>query len=331
MGTASKSASYNSLKLGTEGLYGLQLELFDRGVLGEPHRPFWEYPNDFLIVTITCAWLLLKLLVVYSLRLSTQVQIYIYIFPPIFRPASEALPQIVCWAVRSPGPHTVALGPDPFSSSFPPVLPPLYSVMFLPTGSARLCRSYKSRCLNKKHWHAPLHFFKRRDVSCTGGSINNSSQAPCLYGCFPTHSRNGTTTRRGVFGWQLPLTPAMETEDERALWKLTINLYLRGNAPSVPSALMSSAVPRRLRTPSSLMREPSRLDIVGSGFSLQPMLFSPQRNEPSYSLIPFWHPWPKRLQSHPPPATTFSPLLSLIFDFFFVLFCCFCFGFSSVS
>lgn len=53
-----------------------------------------------------------------------------------------------------------------------------------------------------------------------------------------------------------------------------------------------------------LMREPSRLDIVGSGSSLQPMLFSPQRNKPSYSLIPLWHPWPKCLQSHPFTATT---------------------------
>lgn len=34
------------------------------------------YLYDFLIVTITSAWLLLRLLTVYGFRLSTQVQIF---------------------------------------------------------------------------------------------------------------------------------------------------------------------------------------------------------------------------------------------------------------
>lgn len=77
-----------------------------------------------------------------------------------------------------------------------------------------------------------------------------------------------------------------------------------------------AAVPRRLLAPIFLMREPSRLDIVGSGSSFQPMLFSPQRNEPSYSLIPFWHPWPKCLQSHRPTATAIH-FLSTTYPFAF--------------
>lgn len=106
--------------------------------------------------------------------------------------------------------------------------------------------------------------------------------------------------------------------------RVSITLYLRWPwewaFPGLWWALRSgAAVPRRLRAPISLMREPSRLDIVGSGFSLQPMLFSPQRNKPSYSLIPLWHPWPKCLQSHPPTATTLDflsttyPHLSVLF------------------
>lgn len=96
-----------------------------------------------------------------------------------------------------------------------------------------------------------------------------------------------------------------------------------------------AVVPRRLCAPISLMREPSRLDIVGSGSNLQPMLFSPQRNKPSYSMIPLWHPWPKCLQSHPPTATTFSLPLTLLFLFLFfffktsLIFCgwnCCCYG-----
>ena len=90
---------------------------------------------------------------------------------------------------------------------------------------------------------------------------------------------------------------------------ISITLYLRWSwewaFPGLWWVLHSgAAVPRRLRAPIFLMREPSRLDIVGSGSSLQPMLFSPQRNKPSYSLIPLWHPWPNSLQSHPPTATT---------------------------
>lgn len=95
----------------------------------------------------------------------------------------------------------------------------------------------------------------------------------------------------------------------------TTTFYLRCHFISVPRALMNTVIPRRLHTPSSLMREPSRLDIAGSGFSLQPMLFLPQRNEPSYSLIPFWHPWPDCLQTHPSTATTFN-FLTLTPPFF---------------
>lgn len=36
-------------------------------------------PYDFLIGTITCAWLLLGLLMVYSVRLSTRVQIFLFL------------------------------------------------------------------------------------------------------------------------------------------------------------------------------------------------------------------------------------------------------------
>lgn len=63
-------------------------------------------PITSLIVTITCAWLLLKLLMVYSLRLSTQVQIFfLLIYGGTFKAASEASPQMAQWAVCW-GPHT---------------------------------------------------------------------------------------------------------------------------------------------------------------------------------------------------------------------------------
>lgn len=101
---------------------------------------------------------------------------------------------------------------------------------------------------------------------------------------------------------------------------------------SVPRALVSAALWRcgsQEVVCSNLSNERTfQARHCGIGSSLQPMLFSPQRNKPSYSLIPLWHLWPKCLRSHPPTATTLALSRPLSLNFLSsVLFCSCCFNF----
>jgi len=89
-----KNSKWGSVKSNIQTFYGLLLDPHARGNFGK--TPLLHvYPYDFLIVTITCSRLLLRLLMVYSLRLSTQVQIFfLLIYGGTFKAASEASPQM---------------------------------------------------------------------------------------------------------------------------------------------------------------------------------------------------------------------------------------------
>lgn len=283
------------------------------------------HPCDFLIVAITCALLFLRLLAVCSFWLSTQVQIF---FLPIYGGAvkitSEALPQMVPMICRPEDPTLEYLYPLLF---FPPSLLCSFSAFCHCSCQPALLRSLK----------AIKWVFKQKTLACfctPSKWIFLALEAvqrlgSCLIVYSQTHSQMSNSE-----GWANPSITTnirhMVDRGKRAEWQPIKKKTKQKNPRKQQSPLhytwagleskrsqdSGAAVPRRLLAPIFLMREPSRLDIVGSGSSFQPMLFSPQRNEPSYSLIPFWHPWPKCLQSHRPTATAIH-FLSTTYPFAF--------------
>lgn len=105
---------------------------------------------------------------------------------------------MVRWAVRSPGPHTVTLDPDPFSSCFPHV------------PATRLCSAppeLQKPMFEQKTLARLLHFFKGAMFLVLEAAAATAHKAQRLVGCSPTHSQNGTTTRRGM-GWMAAATNA---------------------------------------------------------------------------------------------------------------------------
>lgn len=74
-GISAKRVKLDSAKSNIHVFYSLLLDPHARGNLGESTL-LHVYPYNFLIVLITCAWLLLRLLTAYGFRLSTQVQIF---------------------------------------------------------------------------------------------------------------------------------------------------------------------------------------------------------------------------------------------------------------
>ena len=151
--------------------YGLLLDPHAKGNLGECTL-LHMYPYDFLIVTITCAWLLLRLLTVYGFRLSTQVQMYsLLVQGGTLKTTSEALLQMVRWSVHW-GPHSGIFVPFAFLLLFPLLLHFCILSFRLPTNKAQLTEIYKTSVLTK-NTGMPLHSFKG-DLSGIGDSTETS-------------------------------------------------------------------------------------------------------------------------------------------------------------
>lgn len=193
-----KKVKWDSVKSNIHVFYGLLLDPHARGNLGE-NTLLLLYPYDFLIVTITCAWLLLRLLTVYGFRLSTQVQIF-------FSPHLRGNIKDCLWGLAADGPmicspRTPHWNICTFPSSLPSFSLPCILSFLLPTSKTQLPESRKTSVLTK-NTGMPLRSFKG-DFS----GIGDSTETPLMSCWILWHVLNRQTQRGGIFAWQFQTSP----------------------------------------------------------------------------------------------------------------------------
>lgn len=187
--------------------------------------------NNFLIATITCVWLLLDVLLVYSLWLSLQLLFY----RRTWGCATDGFGEL-----HAGTPLLQCVHPRSFLLSFP--LPSMNFVIFLPTSSAG---SPTNWCLNKKHWHGFALLQSVLSFSLVLETVQILSS--CVTGDSPTHSPNVKHWWEG----ELPdncshhkcqRQKARTRENNKCYLYV---FYLRCSFTGVPRALMNTAVPGR--------------------------------------------------------------------------------------